>query len=234
MDWNNHMTTTNESIFAEVKELVNTYGIEGAAQHMAGFGQRPDEVEQNKIYIRNILRINQMIELAGSSVEHGWITPSYLLAMACEVMNNIDLDPASCDAAMNYHKKNGVIISKYYTPETNGLAQAWRGNIWLNPPFGRGKQAGVWVDKLISEYEDRKHTQQAIVLVKAAIGYNWFSDLLKKYPICLLYTRPSFIDPYTLEPAKSGRIRHGIALIYMGSHINRFANVFSSEGRVIC
>ena len=33
----------------------------------------------------------------------------------------------------------------YFTPEVDGLAQAWSGSCWMNPPYGRG--IGNWVEK---------------------------------------------------------------------------------------
>ena len=36
--------------------------------------------------------------------------------------------------------------NKYYTPEIDGLSQAWSGVCWCNPPYGR--EIGKWVKKL--------------------------------------------------------------------------------------
>src|SRR6266496_6027731 len=63
-----------------------------------------------------------------------WFTPARFTKAASEVMNGIDLDPASC-------KEANLIVraKKFYSKEDNGLIQPWYGNVWLNPPFGTTK-----------------------------------------------------------------------------------------------
>lgn len=60
-------------------------------------------------------------------------------------MGRNDLDPASTAVAQQW-----IQATAYYTLEGNGLAQDWRGRVWLNPPYG--KQIGRWVDKTLNEY----------------------------------------------------------------------------------
>ena len=38
---------------------------------------------------------------------------------------------------------------KYFTPEIDGLSQDWKGNCWMNPPYGR--QIGKWIEKAYTE-----------------------------------------------------------------------------------
>ena len=38
---------------------------------------------------------------------------------------------------------------KYFTPEIDGLSQDWKGNCWMNPPYGR--QIGKWIEKTYTE-----------------------------------------------------------------------------------
>jgi hypothetical protein len=65
-------------------------------------------------------------------------TPSWIFeALKVE----FDLDPAHPD-----HKTN-VPTKDYYTEINDGLALAWYGFVWLNPPF-RG--SGIWADKFIA------------------------------------------------------------------------------------
>ena len=65
--------------------------------------------------------------------------------------------------------------------QTNdGLHQPWSGKISVSPPFGMvaGKsQQGLFLEKSISEYS-RGHVSEVMLLLCAAIGYNWLSQAL--------------------------------------------------------
>ena len=56
----------------------------------------------------------------------------------------------------------------FYTQETDGLASAWWGNVWMNPPFSK---ANDWV------YKFMKH-KQGICLVPMSKS-RWFDALWK-------------------------------------------------------
>lgn len=47
-----------------------------------------------------------------------------------------DLDAAALDES--------ALCSRYYTPETNGLAEPWFGSVWCNPPYSN---LPAWVAK---------------------------------------------------------------------------------------
>lgn len=66
--------------------------------------------------------------------------------------------------------------------------------------LGKSNQV-VWSAKLIAEYQARRVTEAAL-LVNAKLGYDWFSKLLKHWPICLAYERISFINAVTLVADK--------------------------------
>lgn len=72
-----------------------------------------------------------------------WYTPSVFVEAARTVMGDIDLDPASHDEA-NVIVKAG----RWFTAETNGLAQTWNGRVFLNPPGGL---VGEFWNKLLFE-----------------------------------------------------------------------------------
>ena len=73
---------------------------------------------------------------SSASVEH--YTPAGIVDLARSLMGGIDLDPASCA------KANEIIkAARYFTEEMDGLAQDWRGSIWLNPPGGRHPDYGT-------------------------------------------------------------------------------------------
>lgn len=187
----------------------------------------------------NILQINP------DNVEYG--TPDIIIEFSRKVMGSIDLDPAS-----NEKWNSRVKASTYFTREDNGLIQNWYGNVFLNHPFGkrekkckeyctknRCKERGYcitedvpgnedWINKFISEYEERK-TKQGINICYAAIGDSWYIPLLS-YPTCFLFPRTNYID-------ENGKVLKGVQkgsnVTYLGNNIDLFISVFSDLGKIM-
>ncbi len=76
-----------------------------------------------------------MTRHSSKSPEH--YTPGYIVELAREVMEGIDLDPASCALANTM-----VRADEFFTKEQNGLSLPWRGSVFLNPP-GSCKVGGI-------------------------------------------------------------------------------------------
>ena len=157
-----------------------------------------------------------------------YYTPKEYADAARVVMGKIDLDPASCEEA----QKN-IGAKKYYTEDDNGLSKTWSGAIWLNPPYskteGESNQA-IWSHRLVSEYESG-NVIQAILLVKAALGYKWFEELWDIAPaVCFARNRLSFILE---DGTDEGQSKQGTAFFYFGNNIEKFIEVFTRFGRVI-
>lgn len=175
------------------------------------------------------IRRQQISVITGSSESNEWYTPAHIIERARQVLGEIDLDPASCAAA------NAIVGAKTFcTQEQDGFSGPWFGRVWLNPPYGkedgeRETNAVRWARKLIEEY-DADHVSAAILLVKAALGYNWFEELWRQYPTCLLRERVSFMRP---DGSDDGQAKHATALLYLGPNVTRFYAVFSPVGRVI-
>jgi DNA adenine methylase len=71
-----------------------------------------------------------------------WYTPDWLLQHLYAANGNqpFDLDPCSpCKGA-----NAPVWARQHFTVEDNGLAQEWRGRVWLNPPY---HSLGPWLEK---------------------------------------------------------------------------------------
>jgi hypothetical protein len=119
-----------------------------------------------------------------------------------------------------------VRAERYYSLAEDGLAQPWNAEtLFLNPPYGG--QAGVWAQRLISEYKSG-NVGQAILLVYACTSESWFQPLYK-YPICFAEKRLRFYGP----DGKGYTAPKGSAFVYLGNNPARFTSVFSNLGQVV-
>lgn len=149
-----------------------------------------------------------------------WYTPAHVVDFAADVFGNeINLDPASCEAANKI-----VDADHFFDIEANGLAKPWFGKVWINPPYDN---VGPWVEKMIAEYENG-NIDSAILLVNANTETVWFSKLWK-YSLCFLRGRLKFWNP--AKQTATGA-PHGNAAIYLGPDPSRFAAVFCQLGPV--
>ena len=82
--------------------------------------------------------------------------------------------------------------AKYYTPETNGLAQNWGGHIvFCNPPYG--PEIHKWVKK--AHDESRKPGTTVVLLIPARTDTRYFHDwILGKAEIRYIQGRLKFED----------------------------------------
>jgi hypothetical protein len=152
------------------------------------------------------------------SAEH--YTPAQYIAAAHRVLGTIDLDPASCSEANKIIK-----ATKFFDEKIDGLAQEWRGRIWLNPPYCG--LSGPFVEKLCAEYIAENVTA-AIVLVNAhCTDTKWF-QLLWDFPICFTDHRINFYG----DGERSGST-HGNAFAYLGLDRRKFADNFEEFGAVV-
>lgn len=156
-----------------------------------------------------------------------WYTPPQYVEAARTVMGSIDLDPASCEVA------NRLIVraKHFFDLRQGGLIRHWRGNVWLNPPYGKTggfSNQAVWSKKLLDEYH-RHNVTQAIGLFNAVPSNTWFRPLWD-FPLCFTYRRIAFVNELML-PQKSPT--HGNVFVYLGKHPLSFFNVFRDFGKVV-
>lgn len=149
-----------------------------------------------------------------------WWTPKIYIEAIREVMGDIDLDPASCADA------NKIVgAKKYYTEDSDGLIQTWRGRIFLNPPYGR--LGPEFIGKLYNELGST--VSEAVVLVNSrATDAVWFHPLFEGI-ICFTDHRIDFDSPND-KPTSS---THGSCFIYFGSNKEKFAEIFSQFGNIV-
>lgn len=150
-----------------------------------------------------------------------WYAPLQYIALARQVMEEIDLDPASDELAQQW-----VQAATYYTPAQDGLSQPWFGRVWLYPPTPR--KVGKWTKKAIAEFESRNITE-AIILVKPSPGSKWFQTLLRLFPVCFPDERIQFLDEQGSPQTKP---QYGNAFFYLGQNLERFKQVFGEIGSV--
>jgi ParB family chromosome partitioning protein len=179
---------------------------------------------------------------SAKSAEH--YTPPWIIDKARAVMGGIDLDPAS-NAFVN---RSTVKATRLHSQEDDGLAQAWAGSVFLNPPGGRigGKSnAGIWWAKLLHEY--------AVGAVTQAIFVAYSLELMQTaqprgvlppqaFPFCVPRTRVRYLvrDGDTLTAGDSPP--NASAVVYLPRRVAddlddetcvaAFKSIFSEQGYV--
>lgn len=66
---------------------------------------------------------------------------------------------------------------KFFSPETDGLLQAWKGSCWMNPPYGRN--IGQWIKKA---FEAGKKDALVVALLPARTDTKWFHEFIYNKP----------------------------------------------------
>jgi len=159
-----------------------------------------------------------------------WWTPQWIIDATWKTLGHITLDPASTPLA-----NERIWAANILTREHNGLKYHWFGNVFLNPPSRRGDPTGrphLWAGKLIAEYE-ALHVEEAILLVKSALGYSWYEDLYRRFWVCHLRERPEFVKP---DGSTVGQAKKGVSVFYFGrtqSGHDHFYDSFKDYGRII-
>lgn len=151
-----------------------------------------------------------------SSKSNEHYTPKAILEAVVECLGGIDLDPCS-----NSHCSPNVPATHHFTQEDNGLAQVWKGRVFMNPPYGN--EVGPWVEKLVSEHEAGNVTA-AISLVASRTDTQWFKRL-RDYPCCFVEGRLKFVGSKDAAPFPS-------AIFYLGEDIAAFHFCFSEIGDI--
>ena len=96
-------------------------------------------------------------------------------------------------------RRDNHMCPAYFTPEQDGLRQAWSGTCWMNPPYGR--VIGMWVEKV--------HTESAggglvVGLLPARTDTSWWHDhVMKAREIRLLRGRLTFVGASAPAPFPS-------------------------------
>jgi hypothetical protein len=182
---------------------------------------------------------------SSAKVEH--YTPHDVIAAARSCMGGIDLDPASCSRA----NAEVVHADAYFSVHDDGLAQEWRGRVWLNPPGGtvRGMSlTKIWWAKLVQEWRALRVTEACFLAFNLEAlqttqfyGANYPGAMHRRmamtdFPVCFPSKRLAFL--YVDEGA-GGRLKigggptHANAIAYLGRRPEKFAAAFRSIGAIM-
>lgn len=152
-----------------------------------------------------------------------WYTPPEHIETARRVLDHIDLDPASSEAA-----NDRVRAEQYFTQADNGLDQEWSGKVWMNPPYAQ-PAIQQFVEKLVSEYQSGRVTE-AIALTHNYTDTRWFQHAaMACRAICFTRGRIGFLSPSGERAAPT----QGQAFFYFGDNPERFAEQFRGIGFVV-
>lgn len=156
-----------------------------------------------------------------NSGNNEWYTPAEYIEAARKVLGRIDLDPAS--SAIANHTVKATI---FYTAEDDGLAQEWKGSVWMNPPYA-GDLVGRFVAKLVCHIE-QYDVREAIVLVNNATETAWFQELaIEASAIVFPRGRIRYLRPDGLPDATG---LQGQAFVYIGQNEEVFLAEFARFG----
>ena len=89
----------------------------------------------------------------------------------------------------------------YYTKQDDGLAQPWRGNVWMNPPYGR--EIGRWMEKA---NEAAKEGATVVCLVPARTDTKWWHECAIQHEVRFIRGRLKFGDAKNSAPFPSAVI----------------------------
>lgn len=185
----------------------------------------------NKLPITERIRIVSA-QAQNHSLTDEWYTPEDLIDLAKSVLGKIDTDPAT-SYAVNQKYINAKI---FYTKASNGLdlSRPWHGNVWLNPPYGKGEgSARDFVARLCLEFKNRKIEQAISCINLASMSAKWFNSTIPEIVSahCIVDGRPNFMPPQGVSATSSPN--KGIVLSYFGTNQKCFCHVFESIGQIL-
>jgi hypothetical protein len=149
-----------------------------------------------------------------------YVTPPEVIEAARDAMASIDLDPASSREA------NDVVrATVYYNPGEDGLAQPWRGNVWLHPPDGAWHE---WIPKILAELDAGRVPQLCLLARAEAFTSRAFAPLVARLDALLVPDgRINSIGP------SGSTAKYGSLIGYVGHRTDEFVEAFAGFGTVL-
>jgi hypothetical protein len=205
---------TNPGRLAEARKIRDTYTDEDLVE----LQREADELDE-VLSRKDLLAGRSHYEQRRSQLSSEWYTPAIYIEAARTVLGGIDLDPASCSEA-----NETVRAARFYDEAEGGLAQEWKGRVWLNPPY-QG-QAGAFITRLADAYESGDVTAGIGLITALTTDTRWFRQLWD-HTLCFTYGRIQFGG----EGGSSNTA--GSVFIYFGPEPGRFQDEFEQFGAVV-
>ncbi len=165
------------------------------------------------------------------SISQTWCTPPKYVRAVREVLGGrIALDPCS-----NRHSVVKAEV-EYRLPDHDGLHSSWDyPTIYVNPPYGADRERGTtikhWLRKCAGAHEE--HGSEVLALVPVATNTKHWKDYVFGVADALAFlydTRLKFL----VDGKDGGKgAPMSCCMIYWGSHVDRFEQVFLPHGAVI-
>jgi len=164
--------------------------------------------------------MQQPMQVLTSQATQEWYTPPHIIERARTLLGQIDLDPCTAELPQTWIK-----ATTYYTLNKPATGP-WYGKVWLNPPFD---DAASWINNLEKRFLSAGVTE-AVAIVNSALGYKWYEELWRNFPVCCLRERLCFVN----EQGKTGgQAKKGQTIVYMGYNYRAFQDYFSDLGRIL-
>jgi hypothetical protein len=120
-----------------------------------------------------------------------------------------------------------IKAATYFTTKDDGLRQAWRGRVWLNPPYAQPLMS-AFVGKLVAEHRIG-NVRSAILLTHNYTDTVWFHEAARACDvICFTRGRVRFEK----ENGEIAAPTQGQAVFYFGDDSALFREVFSKFGLI--
>ncbi len=188
-------------------------------------------------------------------ISHDWLTPCEYLPYIDALLSTIDLDPCSTYDANNQFLR----AEKIYTYDDDGLniEEPWTGKTYLFPPtYGRcsfAKKRGtwrwslsaghgakapsvIWFRRLFKEWKLRN--------IPEALFFTTYPEMIRTcpemwdFPVCVPTNRANLIHGKDLvcldSPISWGYFVYLPEISFGFNQTQRFKNIFSNIGKVIC
>lgn len=180
--------------------------------------EEPHETRTPKAIIQDV--IQHKPHVTNNSGNNEWYTPQKYIEAARRVLRCIDLDPASCPYA-----NQTVKAEHFFSIDNDGLAQEWKGKVWMNPPYS-AESVTKFTEKFVEEY-DKGNISEGIVLVNNATETTWFVNMVR---VASAIVFPRGRIRYESATRESLAPLQGQAFLYFGKNTEKFFECFSDIG----